>query len=304
MRLKDKVRIGSSDSSAYIDFENHKYYFNINEREIKLNSNAINILKCLCFAYNVNDGNVQNYKIFKFINGYDFDKSKDMNMQPITKAVSELRKKITKDGTQYSEEYIISPRQGVFKIILPESPFEIIDNPKLENIELSENSQSTYKCTNPDLKSDIQKTFYLLLQDIYENLTTYRGFDIKTIFFDKDPLCLIDNEIKNMRKIFRKIMYYSDETIYLNQKHICSLRIIIGQYRKYVDLLKLYKRSFLNLKDFLTIQYSQLFTENELNTLSLERQQCNICLEEYARLSENEFNSLLKLIIIVLKNSR
>lgn len=125
MKLKDKVRIGSSYSSAYIDFENHIYYFDANEKGIRLNLNEIKILKCLCNAYNA-DG-VENYQIFKFINSYDFDRDKGMDMIPITRIISKLRQKITIDGKESSEQYIKTIRRGTFKIILPESPFESIE---------------------------------------------------------------------------------------------------------------------------------------------------------------------------------
>lgn len=255
MKLKDKVRIGSLDSSAYIDFENHMYYFNTNERAIRLNPNEMNILRCLCFAYNENDGCVENYTIFCFINGYEFDKSKNMDMRPITRAISELRKKITKDDIQYSEEYIKSPRRGVFKIILPESPFEIIENSEHENSKAQINSMSTDEIVHST--SNNHETFYTLLKNAYEYLIAYREA------FRQINENAISHTTKEIQKIFQKIYLYYERRVYSNSKEVEEAKNIIDKYNKFVELYN----HFSNSQNSSEAQQNALLADNEFNSL-------------------------------------
>lgn len=250
MRLKNIVKVGL-DGSAYINFDEHMYYFNINKKGIKLSFLEIQILKCLCSAYNTGDGIVENYKIFKFINGYDFDRNKN-NMQDITRKISTLRKKITEDGTQHSKEYIESPRNGTFKIILPESPFEI-ENSEHESSKSQINSMST-----DEIGTMTSDNLYTLLKTAYEYSIAYREA------FRQLNENAISQTTKKIQEIFQKIYFYYEIRMYSNSKEeVEKVKNIIDKYNKFVEL---YNR-FSNSQNSSDAQQNALLADNEFNSL-------------------------------------
>lgn len=161
--LKRKVNILSG---FYIDFERCCVCVNSeSHEEIHLTQQEIKILRFLCLqSDNENEGYVTNEQIFEYLYGrpYRHDGSKP-DLNNVTKAMSKVRAKKSKNGDIDIHQIIESDRNGSFRLKLIESPFQ--------NETVSDTG--TNKCINEKLAKDfisMVKDLILLTDEIKSSM--------------------------------------------------------------------------------------------------------------------------------------
>lgn len=86
-------------------------------KSCNLNADECIILKCLCLKYN---SDVYNSEIFEFLYEKTYDAKND-DMQPLSRIISRLRKKVSKGN----DSFIELKKNGCYCLSLKESPFEV-----------------------------------------------------------------------------------------------------------------------------------------------------------------------------------
>lgn len=163
--MKELKKVVNISPNVYIDFERPYLCYKSEFDGIHLTQNEVQILKFLCLQCdNENDGYVTNEQIFTFLYGqpYKHDGSKP-DLNNITKAMSKLRAKKSKNGDIDIHQIIESDRNGSFRLKLIESPFQ------KETV----SDTGTNKCVNEKLAEDfisIVKDLILLTDEIKSSM--------------------------------------------------------------------------------------------------------------------------------------
>lgn len=114
-RIKAKVYL---DENKFIDFETNSFRYPDENGNMVLVDLGVEERVILLYLCRNHDREVNNYEIFKELNGRAFDSKNDV-MRPLTRKISALRKTINID-----KEYIKSNKNGIFLLHLADSPFE------------------------------------------------------------------------------------------------------------------------------------------------------------------------------------